>query len=420
MFFGEYEKIEEIGHGASGYVYKVHKDTDLYAVKACTGFDKESLRRFDREIRIAQSLKHPNIIEIYDYDMGASNPYFAMELCDSSLVHSIKGKTLDEQLSLSIEICEGVKALHDAGVIHRDIKPANILMKNGVVKLTDFSFGAFVDHDSTTITTTNQLVGTSGYIAPEIYREGGHQATMLSDIYSLGCTLWFIFSGGVDPSYYKPQLLPPNVVRIIEKCRENEPSARYQTVQELIDELKALQTPIQYLSMKELLKQEGKLSKAELRTNAFQLLMKNDRWDELINDIRLLEDKRLNDILKNVPGAGNSILLLLENIYHNDTENWKQFADVETFTNLCAQVFNNTTDVLTKQKAIDLTLEFSVNYNRWPAMRIIREKMLNQLTDDEARLMSGYLKANKGLLESLEASIGSSLSRCVRLAAGMA
>ena len=420
MFFGEYEKLDVIGHGASGYVYKVNKGGELYAVKACTGMDNESLRRFDREIRIAQSLNHPNIIHVYDFDMGASNPYFVMELCDEPVSRVIQSKSFEELLELSLEICEGVKALHDAGVIHRDIKPANILIKSGRVRLTDFSFGAFVDHDSTTITTSNQLIGTSGYIAPEIFSQGGHYATILSDIYSLGCTLWYMFSGGIDPNYYKAQELSPNMVRIIEKCRENEPSARYNSVQELIEELKALQTPIQYMSIKDLLAQESKLSKAEVRTNAFQLLMRNDQWNELINDIRLLGDVRLNDIIKNVPEAGTSIILLLENIYHNDTENWRQFDDVETFTNLCAQVFGNTNDVLTKQKAIDLTLEFSINYNRWPAMRIIREKMLNRLSDDESRLLSGFLRANKDMLIALEESIGSRLNRNVRLAAGMA
>ena len=181
-------------------MYKVKKGNDFFALKACTGMYPEALKRFDREIRIAQSLNHPNVIHVYDYDMGASNPYFVMDLCEGSIARHIKGKTYEELLSLSVEVCEGIKALHEAGVIHRDIKPGNILMKNGVVRITDFSFGSFVDHDSTTLTTSSQIVGTQGYIAPEIVVNGGHQATIQSDIYSLGCTLWFIFSGGVDPS----------------------------------------------------------------------------------------------------------------------------------------------------------------------------------------------------------------------------
>ncbi len=419
MFFGEYEKIEEIGHGASGFVYRVKKGSDFYALKACTGLYPEALKRFDREIRIAQSLNHPNVIHVYDYDMGASNPYFVMDLCEGSALRSLNEKSFEELIALSIEVCEGIRALHDAGVIHRDIKPGNILSKDGQVIITDFSFGAFIGHDSTTLTTSSQIVGTQGYIAPEIISDGGHQATFLSDIFSLGCTLWFIFSGGIDPSYYNPQGIHPSVVRIIEKCRENEPLRRYSSVQEVIDELKALQAPIQYLSIKELKEHERDLTLPEFRNNAFQILMKNDRWDELIEDIRQLEDRRLSDIIKNVIGAGSEILLLLENVYSNDTDNWKQFEDVETYTNLCALIFNTTSDVLAKQKAIDMTLEFSITFNRWPAMRIIRDKMLNKLTDDEVRALSGFLKSNKELLESLENSLGTSLPKRIRVVAGL-
>ena len=93
MFFGEYEKIEEIGHGASGFVYRVKKGSDFFALKACTGLYPEALKRFDREIRIAQSLNHPNVIHVYDYDMGASNPYFVMDLCEGSALRSLNEKS---------------------------------------------------------------------------------------------------------------------------------------------------------------------------------------------------------------------------------------------------------------------------------------------------------------------------------------
>ena len=229
----------------------------------------------------------------------------------------------------------------------------------------------------------------------------------------------YIFSGGVDPSYYKPQEINPNVVRIVEKCRENEPQKRYGSVKDVIDELKALQAPIQYLSIKELKKNEGNLTLPEFRNNAFQILMKNDRWDELIEDIRQLGNRRLSDIIKNVIGAGSDILLLLENVYNNDTDNWKQFADVETYTNLCALIFNTTSDVLAKQKAIDMTLEFSINFNRWPAMRIIRDEMLNKLTEEEVRVLSGFLKSKRELLRSLEDSLGTRLPKKIRVAAGL-
>lgn len=419
MQFGDYEKIDTIGHGASGYVYKVKKDGMYYALKACTGFDSESLRRFEREIHIAQRLNHPNIVTVYDYDMAASNPYFVMELCDGPIAHVIKNKSFEDLLDLSIQICEGVKSLHAKKILHRDIKPDNILVKNGTVKITDFSFGFFLDHASQTLTTSSQVIGTTGYIAPEIYGQGGHHASVLSDIYSIGCTLCYIFSGGIAPNYYNPQSVDPRITYVLEKCREIDPARRYATIQELQDELCVLKQPAKYFSINSLMANKGTLSKAEIRSNAFVLLMKNTRWDELIADIRLLDSVDVEDIIQNEPNAASQLLLLLENIYHNDTDNWKQFEDVDTFTSLCAKIFNNTSNVLTKEKAIDLTLAFSINYNRWPAMRIIRDKMLNKLSDEEIQQMSGYLYSHRESLQTLEDSIGGGLSKAVRTMAGL-
>ena len=98
MKFGEYTVLEEIGHGASGFVYKVARDENEYAIKACIGFDHESRKRFDREIRLAQALQHPNIVKVYNFDMMASNPYFVMELCHSTLDKIAASLTFNEQV----------------------------------------------------------------------------------------------------------------------------------------------------------------------------------------------------------------------------------------------------------------------------------------------------------------------------------
>lgn len=86
---GDYEVLERLGKGASGFVYKAKKDSQLYAVKACIGFSEEARKRFDREIRLASALSHPHIIKVYDYDMTATNPYFVMDLCEGTITRCL-------------------------------------------------------------------------------------------------------------------------------------------------------------------------------------------------------------------------------------------------------------------------------------------------------------------------------------------
>lgn len=412
-----YTIIEEIGKGASGYVYKGMKGTDEYAIKICTGFDNESRKRFDREIRIAGALQHPNIIKVYESNMDTTNPYFAMELCDCSVDKVIQNMTFSEQVALCIKICEGIQALHNASIIHRDIKPSNILVKNSEIKITDFSFGFFLDHDSTTITSSDQVIGTQGYIAPEIFKQGGHAATILSDIYSLGCTLFFIFSQGIDPTYYSPKNLHPNIARIIEKCRETNPAGRYQAVTEMIDELRLFQQPIQYLSISELLSHKNAISKAEFRASAIQLLLNHRKWDELIDDLKMLGSANRKEILLNFPKSRNQFLLLLENINNNDRVTWRQFEDIDPFTDFCAEIFSSTTDILSRQKAINICLKFAIDNTRWYAMRVIKNQMLAQLNDKEVRQLAGFLLVNRELLDRLEDEISELLPYNIRIAA---
>lgn len=399
MKFGEYTVLEEIGHGASGFVYKVARDENEYAIKACIGFDHESRKRFDREIRLAQALQHPNIVKVYNFDMMASNPYFVMELCHSTLDKIAASLTFNEQVACALQICQGIKALHDASIIHRDIKPSNILVEEGVCKITDFSFGFFLDHNSTTVTSKNQIIGTQGYIAPEIYDHGGHEATIASDIYALGCTLFYIFSCGHHPEHYDRKLVHPAVVRIIEKCRETRPDARYVNVQEVIEELQIFQTPLQFLSIEDLLAHKTEISNAEFRLSAYYLLTNETSWGSLIRGILAIGANSRIDLLKNIPEAGDKILLLLESIRDNDHDTWRQYEDIDPFTEFCSEVFATTNNILAKQKAIEIPLKFAVDNRRWPAMRIIKDRMLANLKDNEIRTLSGFFKANRESLE---------------------
>jgi len=146
-------------------------------------------QRFDREARTAANLSHPNLVRIYDYGSEEDRPYLVMEYVDGeTLEERTLGGSLDEEAGerLARELLGALSVIHAAGVIHRDVKPSNVLLdRAGRAHLTDF--GIAQTGDATRLTETGHVIGTRGYMAPEVL-EGG-DATARSDLYSCGVVL---------------------------------------------------------------------------------------------------------------------------------------------------------------------------------------------------------------------------------------
>ena len=146
-------------------------------------------QRFDREARTAANLSHPNLVRIYDYGADEERPYLVMEYVDGeTLAERTAGRSLEEEAGerLARELLGALSVIHAAGVIHRDVKPSNVLLdRAGRAHLTDF--GIAQTGDATRLTETGHVIGTRGYMAPEVL-EGG-DATARSDLYSCGVVL---------------------------------------------------------------------------------------------------------------------------------------------------------------------------------------------------------------------------------------
>lgn len=120
---------EYIGDGGMGIVFKVEKDGKEYALKICNTTDDEYVSRFKREIRMMETINNNRIVKIIDKDIDASIPYFIMELCDESLENAVeRGLSEEKKFDYILQLCDGLKGLHDQGIIHRDIKPGNALI----------------------------------------------------------------------------------------------------------------------------------------------------------------------------------------------------------------------------------------------------------------------------------------------------
>lgn len=197
---GDYEIVELLGEGGMADVYKVvsrfrKRPRALKVMKAQAGFE-----RFNREFESAHSLRHPNIIRVYDTGKIEGRPYFFMEYMDggtlSRRIEKMGIIPLREALTVLKQIAMGLKYAHENNIIHRDIKPSNILLSQDsnqeiIAKIADFGIARTTTDNQ--ITVTGQLVGTFKYMAPEYIR--GHNIDGHSDIFSLGIVAYEMFTG---------------------------------------------------------------------------------------------------------------------------------------------------------------------------------------------------------------------------------
>ncbi len=259
---GKYRIIEPLGRGGMAQVYKAyHPQLDRYvAVKVLRSDlveEKEFLARFSREARAVAGLRHPNIVQVYDFDMQDGLYYMVMELLegDTLKAHLNVLRTSDEQLPrgeilrILNDVFAGLGYAHGEGIIHRDLKPANIMLtRHGQAVLTDFGIAQIVG--ATQYTVSGALMGTLNYMAPEQGLSG--QCDTRSDIYSLGIVYYEMLTGKVPfdadtplailmkhindplplPRKYDPSI-PEPLERVALKALAKQPEDRFQNVAEM-------------------------------------------------------------------------------------------------------------------------------------------------------------------------------------------
>ncbi len=262
MMIGDrYEILEKIGTGGMSDVYKAkcHKLNRFVAVKVLKQEFSENgnfVSKFRTEAQAAAGLAHPNIVNVYDVGEENGIHYIVMELVEGiTLKQYIEKKarlSYKEAVSIGIQVSMGIEAAHNNHIIHRDIKPQNIMIsKDGKVKVTDFG----IAKAATSNTITSNVMGSVHYTSPEQAR-GGYSDEK-SDIYSLGVTMFEMLTGRVpfngettvaiaikhiqedlpSPKEYVPEI-PTSVENIVLKCCQKSPDRRYQSMGELVADLK--------------------------------------------------------------------------------------------------------------------------------------------------------------------------------------
>jgi serine/threonine-protein kinase len=245
MVGDRYRIVALIGRGGMGEVYRADdlrlaQTVALKFLPENLARDGAALARFHREVRIARQVSHPNICRVFDIGEAANLSYLSMEYVDgedlAALLRRIGRLPQDKAVEIARQLCAGLAAAHDAGVLHRDLKPSNVMLDGrGKARITDFGLAAIRGDEG--------AGGTPAYMAPEQLR--GRPATVQSDLYALGLVLYEMFTG--KPAFTASSLaellrlrtqstpisltklvsdVDPVVDRVIMRCLAAEPDSR--------------------------------------------------------------------------------------------------------------------------------------------------------------------------------------------------
>lgn len=263
FFLGKFKLLGHLGTGGMSSVYlaqhKVSQKTRAIKVLPRKRVsDKSYLDRFYREGKAAAALNHPNVVRIYDICSEADTHFMVMEhVKGADLYEIVKDDgplNPDVAADYVLQAAKGLMHAHEKGMVHRDIKPANLLRtQEGVIKILDLGLALFQqeEEESLTVLHNEKVMGTADYLSPE-QAVNSHNVDHRADIYSLGCTLYFLLTG--KPPFSEGSLaqriamhqtqqpksllevradLPPELVKICEKMMRKNPDERYRDCEHL-------------------------------------------------------------------------------------------------------------------------------------------------------------------------------------------
>src|SRR3954447_10106455 len=261
---GRYELGDVLGYGGMAEVH-LGRDVRLGREGAVKGLRPDPARdpsfqgRFRREAQSAASLNHPAIVAVYDTgedrNGDSATPYIVMEYVEGRTLREVleaEGRLMPQRaLELTAQVCAALDQAHRAGIVHRDVKPGNVMLTpSGDVKVMDFGIARAVTGTGATMTQTAAVIGTAPYLSPEQAR--GEHVDARSDVYSTGCLLYELLTGGppfsgdsavaVAYQHVREEPVPPSRVEpdvsssidaIVLKAMAKNAANRYQTAGEM-------------------------------------------------------------------------------------------------------------------------------------------------------------------------------------------
>src|SRR5438270_931307 len=257
-----YSIVNQLGEGGMGEVYlardhELDRDVALKVIRVDLASHPAILDRFKREIQLSSNVTHKNVLRVYDLGEFGGVKFLTMQYIDgedlASLMRHDAPLPLPKTIAIFRQICEGLQAAHEQGVIHRDLKPQNVMIDNrGRVAITDFGLAKSFDYAS--LTEAGKVIGTPHYMSPEQVK--GIPLDQRSDLYSLGIILYEMLTGTVPfsgTSAYEVMIqrtqktprpatdhnpkIPRYLSQILDRCLQANPDLRYSSAAEILRDL---------------------------------------------------------------------------------------------------------------------------------------------------------------------------------------
>jgi len=417
-----YEIIEKIGDGGWGAVFRVRdlSKNQTLALKICLAEEATAQKRFIREVKLLENLKHKNVIPILDSQLEGELLFYVMPLAKKNLLELTPALLSDEYQSLEVfmEVLRGVYHLHKQGILHRDIKPNNILvLENDRVVISDFGLAKSDFNPNSFLTATGTYLGTSGFMAPEqLDFETSKKADQRTDIYQLGKTLYCLLTND-SPHSLDLDKLSNGLKHIVETATRDKPENRFPDILTFMESLKSyrlsfiktvglskLRTRIKFLRY---FLEKDFLPEIEVDYLLAEFNSENKNPDILINAFLEINNSLIENIAKKYPAKNLKLAgLILEKIKLIAEKKYYNFEVVERFGIKILSLLNKDLPI-GKLEYLESLLILAISSKRYATLARIRNWLYRQSETETVEFESvirKYLEelAGIGFLQKLD------------------
>ena len=409
-----YRQLDSLGQGGFGEVFICQRDTDdeIFAMKVLLpDQDGDTVRRFRREVRLLESLDHPNVVKVVDMQLDAMPLSYVMPLYDTSLDKELAGIAGDEGRIAKIftSILDAVAYAHAEGVIHRDLKPGNVLMNHDDdLVVSDFGLGRRLDSKSL-VTTSKAGIGTALYTAPEQWTDLKN-VDERTDVFSLGRLLLVLHTGSEVPTQDTSRL-PDAIALIVDRCIQPDPARRFPSVallkkafEGLVDSDQAQGQLQELLALREQFSVPGEQESEDLDRFVLLLAKHHDKEEDLLHQtLMAVHGSVIGVLLKLHPGVMKGLL----NLFLDDAagRSW-DFSYTDKIAGQCRAIFEATDDPEVRAALAVTVGVIGVGHNRWYVIGVARDLLQGGKTPAERMALVASLE---GLEDWSRSQLGDSL-----------